>query len=83
LVAFENATQIVSWELLHVNGRTLDVSDRQGFLRDAPTNWVYESQQPFVAADWQQEQGFPEHREFLKQLEIVSTCSLPLARGAR
>jgi formate hydrogenlyase transcriptional activator len=83
LVAFENATQIVSWELLHVNGRTLDVSDRQGFLRDAPTDWVYESQQPFVAADWQQEQRFPKHREFLKQLDIVSTCSLPLARGAR
>jgi formate hydrogenlyase transcriptional activator len=83
LVAFENATQVVSWELLHVNGRTLDVSDRQGFLRDAPTDWVHESQQPFVAADWQHEQRFPKHGEFLKQLGIVSTCSLPLARGAR
>ena len=83
LVAFENATQAVSWELLHVNGRTLDVSDRQGFLRDAPTDWVHESQQPFVTADWQQEQRFPQHREFLKHLGIVSTCSLPLSRGAR
>ncbi len=45
LVAFENATQVVSWELLHVNGRTLDVSDREVFLRDAPTGWVHESQQ--------------------------------------
>jgi len=83
LVAFENDTRVVSWELLHVNGRTLDVSDRQGFLRDAPTEWVHESQQPFVTADWQQEQRFPEHREFLKHLGVVSTCSLPLARGAR
>jgi len=83
LVAFENATRIVSWELLHVNGRTLDVSDREGFLRDAPPDWVHESQQLFVTADWQREQRFPQHREFLNQLGIVSTCSFPLARGAR
>lgn len=82
LVTFENATQ-VSWELLHVDGRTLDVTDRQGFLRDAPVDWVHESQEPFVTSDWQQEQRFPKHREFLNQLGIVSTCSLPLARGAR
>ena len=83
LVAFENATQAVSWELLHVNGRTLNVSDREGFLRDAPTDWVHGSQLPFVAADWQREERFPKHREFLSQLGVVSTCSLPLARGTR
>ncbi|HEY2496318.1 MAG TPA: sigma 54-interacting transcriptional regulator [Candidatus Angelobacter sp.] len=83
LVAFENATPTVSWELLHVNGRTLDVSDREGFLRESPADWVHESQQSFVASDWQREQRFPKHREFLNQLGIVSTCSLPLARGAR
>jgi len=83
LVAFENASRVVSWEVLHVNGRTLDVSDRDGFLRDAPTDWVHESQQPFVTADWQREQRFPVHREFLNQLGIVSTCSIPLARGTR
>ena len=83
LVAFENATPVVSWELLHVTGNTLDVSDREGFLRDAPTDWVHETQQPFVTADWQLEQRFPKYREFLHQLGIVSTCSLPLARGAR
>src|SRR5437868_10987721 len=74
LVAFQNATQVVSWELLHVNGRTLDVSDRQGFLRDAPTDWVHESQQPLVTADWRRETHFPKYREFLNQLGIVSTC---------
>ncbi|HEY1527573.1 MAG TPA: sigma 54-interacting transcriptional regulator [Candidatus Angelobacter sp.] len=83
LVAFEHATQIVSWEVLHVNGRTLDVSDRDGFLRDAPTDWVHESQQVLATADWRQEQRFPKYSEFLDQLGIVSTCSLPLARGAR
>jgi formate hydrogenlyase transcriptional activator len=83
LVAFENATSVVSWEVLHVNDRTLDVSDRDGFLRDAPTDWVHESQQVLATADWRQEQRFTGYRVFLDQLGIVSTCSLPLARGAR
>jgi formate hydrogenlyase transcriptional activator len=83
LIAFENSTSIVSWELLHVNGRTLDVSDREGFIRESPAGWVHESQQSFVTADWRQEQRFSKHGEFLNQLSIVSTCSLPLARGAR
>jgi formate hydrogenlyase transcriptional activator len=83
LVAFQNAAQVVSWELLHVSGRTLDVSDRQGFLRDAPTDEVHGAQKAFVVADWRQESRFPSHREFLAHLGVVSTCSLPLARGER
>jgi formate hydrogenlyase transcriptional activator len=83
LVTFENAHRVVSWELLHVNGSTLDVSDRAGFLRDAPTEWVHESQQSLVTADWEREKRFPKYREFLGQVGIVSTCSLPLARGER
>jgi formate hydrogenlyase transcriptional activator len=83
LVTFENATRVVSWEVLHVNGRTLDVSDRDGFLRDAPTDWVHESQEVLATSDWQQEQNFPKYGEFLRQLGIVSTCSIPLARGTR
>lgn len=83
LVAFDSPTQNVSWELLHVNGTTLDVSDREGFLREAPTSWVHESQQVLVTADWRQDINFPSYKEFLNQLGIVSTCSLPLARGER
>ncbi|MCU1257064.1 MAG: Sigma-54 dependent transcriptional regulator (Modular protein), partial [Candidatus Angelobacter sp.] len=83
LVTFENATRVVSWEVLHVNGRTLDVSDRDGFLRDAPTDWVHESQEVLATSDWQQEHNFPKYGEFLRQLGIVSTCSIPLARGTR
>jgi formate hydrogenlyase transcriptional activator len=83
LVGFQNGTRIVTWEVLHVNGSTLDVSDREGFLRDAPTDWVHESQQVLATADWRQEIRFPTYKEFLAQLGIISTCSLPLARGAR
>lgn len=83
IVAFDDATQGVSWELLHSDGKTLDVSDREGFLRDAPTSLVHESQQTLVTADWRREIDFGKYREFLRQLGIVSTCSLPLARGER
>ena len=83
LVAFDSATQAVSWELLHANGKTMDVSDRDGFLRDAPTTWVHETQQVLATADWQREADFPSYREFLGHLGIVSTCSLPLVRGKR
>ncbi len=83
LVTFENSPQVVSWELLHVNGRTLNVSDREGFLREAPTDWVHQSQQVLVTADWEREPRFPKYQEFLNQLGIVSTCSFPLARGER
>jgi len=81
--AFETSTQAVAWELLHVNGRTLNVSDRQGFLREAPTDWVHRSQQILVTDDWRKETDFPQYREFLGRMDILSTCSLPLARGAR
>lgn len=83
LVAFENGSNIVSWEVLHANGRTLDVSDRDGFLRDAPIHAVYESQEPHVTSDWRKESGYPAYKEFLEQLGVISTCSLPLARGQR
>src|SRR5882724_629831 len=79
----ESTRQAVAWELLHANGRTLDVSYPTGFLRDAPVDSVHDSQQLLVTSDWQREIRFPKYREFLNQLGVVSTCSLPLARGAR
>jgi formate hydrogenlyase transcriptional activator len=81
--ALETSTQAVAWELLHANGRTLNVSDRQGFLRDSPTDWVHASRKVLVTDDWGNEASFPQYREFLNRLDIISTCSLPLARGER
>lgn len=82
-VSYDTSTQAVAWEMLHANGQTLDVSDRYGFLHEAPTDAVYQSGQVLVTDDWRSETGFPQYREFLSRLDIVSTCSLPLARGER
>ncbi|MGB8986098.1 MAG: GAF domain-containing protein, partial [Candidatus Sulfotelmatobacter sp.] len=83
LIAFENGTQTVEWHLLYSNGRRHDLSTEDVVLSGTPTEWVYESQQAFVTADWNEETRFAKHREFLNEAGIASTCSLPLARGER
>lgn len=82
LVAFDSS-KAISWELLHAHGRTLDVSDPERFLKESPIDQVHESQQFLVTADWGREERYPQYKEFLGRLGIVSTCSLPLARGER
>lgn len=83
LVAFDQATEIVSWHLLHAQGRRHDGPEPAAFLRDTPIYRVHESQQALVIADWQRETRFPKYKELLTELGIASTCSLPLARGRR
>lgn len=82
LVAYDSS-KAISWELLHAHGRTLDVSDPDRFLKEAPIDHVHESQQALVTADWRREESYPQYKEFLSRLGIISTCSLPLARGER
>ena len=35
------------------------------FCEDTPIEWVHESQQALVTADWRVEARFPKHGEFL------------------
>lgn len=83
LIAFENDTQTVEWHLLYSNGRRHDLSLADVILRGTPIEWVHESRQALVTADWNEETRFEKHREFLNGAGIASTCALPLARGER
>ncbi len=83
LIAFENMTNRVAWHLLHANGKRQDVPRPDAFLEGTPVAWVHESQRALVTPDWQRETRFPKHGEFLNELGIASTVSLPLARGQR
>jgi len=83
LVAFESDTTTVEWHLLYSNGRKHDVPEADVVLDDTPIQWVHESQQALVTADWREEARFAKHGEFLNELGIASTCVLPLARGER
>jgi formate hydrogenlyase transcriptional activator len=83
LIAFENDTRTVAWHLLYSNGVRQSLLPADLDLDGSPIDWVYESQQPLVTADWNRETRFQKHGEFLSELGIAATCVLPLARGQR
>jgi formate hydrogenlyase transcriptional activator len=83
VVAFGGETRAVAWHLLYSNGTKHDLPLADVVVDDTPMEWVHGSQQALVTTDWSTEPRFPEHREFLNQLGIASSCTLPLARGDR
>ena len=52
-------------------------------MDDTPVEWVHESQQFLVIADWNKETRFAKHGQSLNELGISSSCVLPLSRGQR
>ena len=83
LIAFENDTRAVAWNLLYSNGARQSLPPAEVDVEGSPIDWVYESQQVLVTADWSLETRFRKHGEFLNELGIATTCVLPLARGQR
>jgi formate hydrogenlyase transcriptional activator len=82
LVTFANNTAAVEWHVLYSNGVRQKLHSTDIVVASAVA-WVHDSQQPLVTADWGEESRFPEHAEFLNELDIAATCVLPLARGER
>ena len=80
LVAFSAETNAVEWQLLEVNGERLD-GLRHG--EDTPIVWAHQRQEIHLANDWSREAEFSQHKQFLVQHRIASTCTLPLSRGQR
>jgi formate hydrogenlyase transcriptional activator len=83
LIAIGNETTAVEWHLLYSNGARQDVPVTEVVLEGTPVEWVHNSQQALVTADWSRETRFAKHAEFLRELGIASTCVLPLTRGQR
>jgi formate hydrogenlyase transcriptional activator len=83
LVAIGNGSRTVEWHLLYSNGARQDSPLTEVVLEGTPVEWVHDSQQALVIADWSRETRFAKHAEFLRELGIASTCVLPLARGQR
>jgi formate hydrogenlyase transcriptional activator len=70
--------------VLEANGKRMDVPSADVFsLADSPIQWVHESGQPLLTADWSRETRFQKYGLFLAELGIASTCALPLTRGPR
>jgi formate hydrogenlyase transcriptional activator len=83
LVAFEADTRTVAWHLLYSNGTMQDLPVADVVVEGTPVEWVHESQRVLVTTDWREETRFAKHGECLNELGILSTCTLPLARGER
>ena len=83
LLAFDKTTETVAWQLLHAEGRKPLDPDPESLRRDTPIGWVHEAQQTLVIPNWEHESRFPAYKEVLRDLGIVSTCTLPLSRGQR
>ena len=82
VVAFDAETNLVDWELLEVRGRKLDLSGSK-HVDLSPLRFVHERQQTLTVGDWSQETRFAEHKQFLRENGIASTCTLAMVRGTR
>jgi formate hydrogenlyase transcriptional activator len=83
-VAFDQETNQPAWRLLEANGRRIEcTSQRNSSFEETPIAWVYEQQRPLVTWDWYRETRFARHKQFLTELGIASTCTLPVANGRR
>jgi formate hydrogenlyase transcriptional activator len=69
--------------MLEANGRRSKHTESAFPLEDCTGLWVYQKQQELVIEDWSRERRFPRMREFLGELGIVSTCTLPMLRPDR
>src|SRR5262249_45018868 len=83
LVAFENETKAVGWRLLYANGQRREAALADARLEGTPIGWAHEYQKIVVTPDWSSEAKFWEHKIFLNELGIASTCTLPVARARR
>ena len=82
-VGFEQDSGRPACCLLEANGQRLGCSWHNRSPQKSPIDLVFESQEPLVTDDWSNESAFPEHRQFLQELGILSTCTLPVVNGQR
>ncbi len=84
VIAFDKDTNAACWSLLDVNGKRIDTSSEDAFsLAESPFPWVHESGRPLVTLDWSRATRFQKYGLFLAKFGVLSTCTLPLTRGAR
>jgi formate hydrogenlyase transcriptional activator len=83
LVVFENGTGEVGWRLLYADGERKKVSVADDVHQGTTIEWVADSRRSLLTHDWAEEPRFSEHRSFLRELRITSTCTLPLIRKGR
>src|SRR5947207_5394135 len=79
LVFKENSSEV----LWHVSATGEPIPHKDIAVEETPSWWAYEHQEPLVIPDWEEETRFPALHEFLKTVNIRSTCGLPLTTAHR
>jgi formate hydrogenlyase transcriptional activator len=84
LVAFDKDTNLPCFSLMDAHKNRMDVPSEEIFpLADSPIRYVHDSGEPLITLDWSRETRFQKYGSFLAEQGVVSTCTLPLARGSR
>jgi formate hydrogenlyase transcriptional activator len=80
VVTFNAETNLIDWQLLEIDGVRLAGVP---LLPDSPFVWAHKHQDLHLCNDWDRATQFSEHRRFLSEHRIASSCTLPLIRGDR
>jgi formate hydrogenlyase transcriptional activator len=77
-VILDEANCTVEWRLFESTVKSPAISEADLPTDETTSGWVYEHQQLLVIGDWDQESRFPGLKRILGELNIRSTCTLPL-----
>jgi formate hydrogenlyase transcriptional activator len=82
-VIFDEANCTAEWRLFESTVRSPVISESDLSMDETTSGWVYEHQKLLVIGEWDQESRFPGLKRILSELNIGSTCTLPLTTAHR
>jgi formate hydrogenlyase transcriptional activator len=82
-VIFDEADSTAEWRLFESTVKRPAISEAQLSTNETTSGWVYQHQQLLVIGEWNQERRFHGFKEILSELNIGSTCTLPLTTPHR
>src|ERR1700719_4202823 len=82
-VILDETNCTVEWRLFESSVKSPAICEADLSTDETTSGWVYEHQQLLVIGDWDQESRFPGLKRILGELNIGSTCTLPLTTAHR
>jgi formate hydrogenlyase transcriptional activator len=77
-VIFDEADSTVEWNLFESTAKSAADFEADLSADGTPSRRVFEHQELLVVGDWDQESRFPRLKGILSELNVASTCTLPL-----
>jgi len=82
-VIFNEGNSTAEWRLFESTAESAAISEAELSTDDTASGWAYKHQQLLVIEDWSKESRFPGLKRILSELNIGSTCTLPLTTAHR